>query len=151
MPRRCFRLRLHRLRVPVGVSVSQLEPINPNLLKREYYKISVHFHNPSQTVRGSEGKAGAEWRDEALGCGYLADKLCIKTAQVARNRLFSGKGRSRPAGEFITGTEGKARRRGRRTEKEILPSFISQPTDVLPSQRQQAGDGATQPRLTRLI
>lgn len=61
------------------------------------------------------------------------------------------KGGSRAAGEFITETEEQVKERGSRREKEILPSFISQPTDVLPSKRQQAGGEATQPRLTRLI
>lgn len=55
------------------------------------------------------------------------------------------KGGSRAAGEFITETEEQVKERG--GEKEILPSFISQPTDVLPSKRQQAGGKATQPQL----
>lgn len=55
------------------------------------------------------------------------------------------KGGSRTAGEFITETGELAKERGRRREKEILQSFISQPTDVLPSQRRQAGGRATQP------
>lgn len=36
-------------------------------------------------------------------------------------------------------------------EKEILPSFISQPTDVQPSKRRQAGSQAPQLGLTWLI
>lgn len=61
------------------------------------------------------------------------------------------RGGSRAAGEFITEKREQAEGRGRRREKEILSSFISQPTDVLSSQRWQAGSGATQPRLTQLI
>lgn len=44
------------------------------------------------------------WKDESLRCGYLENKLCIKTAQVAQDRLLGAKAGKRAAGEFVTET-----------------------------------------------
>lgn len=57
------------------------------LLNENIRKIGVHFHVPGQTVRG-ERESRERDGGMSLGCGYLADKLCIKTAQVARDRVF---------------------------------------------------------------
>lgn len=65
-------------------------------------------------------------------------------------QAFQVKGRSRASGEFIT-TEEQVKERAGRREKEILPGFLSEPTDVLQSKRQQAGGKTPHSQHTLLI